>query len=583
MPSQRDNASHGRNRLIADRYRLETVLGSGAMGTVWAGTDELLQRPVAVKELKLASDLSEEEAAERRERALREARAMALVTHPNVVMLYDVAWEGETPLAVMELVESGNLSTIVNTDGRLDQGQLALVTDGVAAALQAAHGIGIIHRDVKPGNVLLGEYGQIKLGDFGIARNNVDTTMTRSGFVLGTPAFIAPEAAVGDVVTKAADLWSLGAMLFAVVEGHLPYGSTGPLITISSIINGPVPVHRQAGPLGDVISGLMVKDPARRMPLEEVRGIVHPILPEVGKNPFNRGLNWNATAPRDRGMPSSRSVSHGGSVAGAPDEGSQPPPAAPTDNASTRQPPAATTNKPSSRSVLMRWGAAAALVLLGTVGGYLLSSGQPETAPSEERSSSATTAPNSPIPSTPVSNSTAPNSPTPNSSVPDSPTPNSSVSDSPTPDSPVPNSPVPDSSVPNAYSRIEAEDYFDAQGVRKEAGRDNGPIVNLGELSRGDWIWYQDVDFGSAPAQKFVARLASGLASDRWAYIDIRLDKPTSEPIGRVNITSSGGWQNWSTRSVQIAPVIGVHDVYLTSASDKPGNLVNLDWLRFDR
>lgn len=230
VTDRQDSAPDASHRVIADRYRLETSIGQGAMGTVWSGTDELLHRSVAVKELKLAPDLPEDEAAELRERAVREARAMAVVTHPNTVLLYDVAWDGNTPFVVMELVAGQSLAKILDRHGPLDHRLAALVVDGVAAALQAAHRLGITHRDVKPGNVLVGKDGEVKLSDFGIARNNADPTLTRTGFVLGTPAFLAPEIAVGEGVAPPADLWSLGTMLFLMAEGHLPYDDIDPFV-----------------------------------------------------------------------------------------------------------------------------------------------------------------------------------------------------------------------------------------------------------------------------------------------------------------------------------------------------------------
>ena len=295
-------------RVVAGRYRLATSIGRGATGTVWSGADEMLHRPVAVKELKLAPDLPEDEAAELRERALREARAMAMVTHPNVVMLYDVAWESGTPFVVMELVTGQSLAKVLDRRRSLDQQQLALIVDGVAGALQAAHRIGIVHRDVKPGNVLAGKLGEIKLGDFGLARNGADPSLTKTGFLMGTPAFLAPEAAMGERVESTADLWSLGALLFHAAEGRLAYGGDDPMAVIGSIVYGEVPRHRQTGPIGELISGLMVKDPASRIPLEQVQRTVRPLLPEAGTNAFEDLLNPDAPAMRSGAIPMTRPI-----------------------------------------------------------------------------------------------------------------------------------------------------------------------------------------------------------------------------------------------------------------------------------
>lgn len=278
-------------RLIADRYRLETRLGGGAMGTVWSGTDEFLRRPVAVKAVRLPLGMPEAEAAELRERTLREARAIAVVSHPNVVTLYDVARDGGEPFVVMELVPSQSLATILREHGALDEPQLATIAESVASALQAAHRSGVIHRDVKPGNVLLGEYDRVKLSDFGVSRNLAEASLTRSGIMLGTPAFIAPEVAAGELVSSAADLWGLGATLFAASEGHPPYDTDdNPLATVTSVVRGPVPSPTRTGPIGDVIAALMVKDPHRRMPLAEVRRRVHHLLPDPDVRPFEQLL-----------------------------------------------------------------------------------------------------------------------------------------------------------------------------------------------------------------------------------------------------------------------------------------------------
>ncbi|MEV0082669.1 protein kinase [Saccharopolyspora sp. NPDC050642] len=295
-------------RVIGGRYRLEGTIGRGAMGYVWSGTDELLQRPVAVKELRLSPGIPEEEAAELRERALREARSMAVLSHPNAVMLYDVARDGEQPFVVMELVRAQSLSSVLNKHGALNPHQLAVLVDSVAAALQAAHQVGIVHRDVKPGNVLLGRHGQVKLADFGISRNAAESTLTRTGVLVGTPAYLAPEIAMGRSLGPSADLWSLGATLFAAAEGRLPYDTSGdPLITVSSIVHGPVPQHRQSGPIGEVISGLMIKDPERRMPLLEVRRRLQDLARDSGEAPFDALLDATEPAPLPLTHPSASS------------------------------------------------------------------------------------------------------------------------------------------------------------------------------------------------------------------------------------------------------------------------------------
>ncbi|MGH3836675.1 MAG: serine/threonine-protein kinase [Pseudonocardiaceae bacterium] len=260
-------------RLVAGRYRLGAVLGRGTMGTVWSAHDEVLGRPVAVKEVLLPPGIPEAEADALRERTLREARTIAALSHPNVVTLYDVARENGAPFVVMELVASRSLAELLLT-GALPPRQVMAVGAAVAAALQAAHVAGITHRDVKPGNVLMAHDGRIKLTDFGIARNPADQTLTATGLMLGSPAYIAPEIASGRPVNPAADLWGLGATLFAAVEGRPPYDAGTAMATVASVVQDGVPRPSCSGPLAEVISGLMIKDPAHRMPLWKVRRLL---------------------------------------------------------------------------------------------------------------------------------------------------------------------------------------------------------------------------------------------------------------------------------------------------------------------
>jgi hypothetical protein len=260
-------------RLVAGRYRLGAVLGRGTMGTVWSAHDEVLGRPVAVKEVLLPPGIPDAEADALRERSLREARAIAALSHPNVVTLYDVAREGAAPFVVMELVASASLAELLR-DGALPPHRVIAIGAAVAAALQAAHAAGITHRDVKPGNVLMAHDGRIKLTDFGIARNPADQTLTATGLMLGSPAYIAPEIASGGPINPAADLWGLGATLFAAVEGRPPYDAGTAMATVAAVVHDEVPAPSCAGPLAEVISGLLVKDPARRIPLSQVRQLL---------------------------------------------------------------------------------------------------------------------------------------------------------------------------------------------------------------------------------------------------------------------------------------------------------------------
>jgi hypothetical protein len=266
-------------RRIGGRYLLSGKLGSGAMGTVWAGYDEVLRRRVAVKELKVPLGVPSQEALDMRERILREARAVGGLSHPNVITVFDVVDAGGEPVVVLELVPSRNLAEMISDHGALSVAQAAVVGYATAGGLRAAHRAGITHRDVKPGNVLIADDGRVKLTDFGIARNVADAPMTSAGLVLGSPAYIAPEVAAGQPVTPAADLWGLGATLFAAVEGRPPYDVGGdPVQTITEVVDGDVPRTRTGGPVAEVIAALMMKDPDARMPLDEVRIRLRPLI-----------------------------------------------------------------------------------------------------------------------------------------------------------------------------------------------------------------------------------------------------------------------------------------------------------------
>ncbi|MGW5052838.1 serine/threonine-protein kinase [Actinokineospora sp. NPDC004072] len=279
--------STSEQRLIAGRYRVRGMVGQGAMGVVWSAYDEHLRRPVAVKEVRRQPGVPDAEAAELRERTLREARAIAALAHPNVVTLHDVVTEGDEPFVVMEYVQALSLAQLLRLNGPCTDVQAAVIGSAVAAGLLAAHAAGITHRDVKPGNVLVGADGTVKLTDFGIARNVSERTLTRSGIMLGSPAYIAPEVVSGDKATPAADLWGLGATLFAAVTGRAPYDPDAPVMeTLHRVVDDDVPVPDYDGPLLPVITGLMVKDPAARMPLQEVRELLHPLHPGPGPSVF---------------------------------------------------------------------------------------------------------------------------------------------------------------------------------------------------------------------------------------------------------------------------------------------------------
>jgi eukaryotic-like serine/threonine-protein kinase len=252
-------------RLVAGRYRLGERLGKGGMGIVWKAYDERLRRSVAVKELLLPAHLSGEEAEQAKLRAMRESRIAARILHPNVIAIYDVVEADAHPCLVMEFLESKSLSETVAERGPLPPREVAHIGAQAARALRAAHVAGVVHRDVKPGNVLLGEGGIAKLADFGISRAAGDITVTATGLISGTPAYIAPEVAKGREATFASDVFSLGSTLYAAVEGNPPFGPADNAIALLyRVASGELNPPRHAGPLTDVLLELLRTDPDRR-------------------------------------------------------------------------------------------------------------------------------------------------------------------------------------------------------------------------------------------------------------------------------------------------------------------------------
>jgi hypothetical protein len=254
--------------VVAERYRLVGQLGRGGMGCVWAARDELLGREVAVKELVLPAGMAPDDVRELGERAIREARAIARLDHRNVVRIFDVVFADGRPWIVMELVPSRSLYEVVSSDGPMPPEEAARIGLGVLAALRAAHRAGILHRDVKPANVLLGHHGRVVLTDFGLATAVGDSSMTSTGIVLGSPSYLAPERTAEGEIGPAADLWSLGATLYAAVEGKPPYAKSSPMATLTALATEPPRPAAQAGVLGPVLAALLEKDPARRADAE---------------------------------------------------------------------------------------------------------------------------------------------------------------------------------------------------------------------------------------------------------------------------------------------------------------------------
>jgi serine/threonine protein kinase len=252
-------------RRIAGRYELGAQLGEGGVGIVWRAEDTLLGRPVAIKEVELPPAVRDQQRAALRARVIREARAAARLSHPGAVTLFDVVQDGGQDYIVMELVEAPTLDQLVAERGPLDPRRAAALGLRLLATLEAAHRAGIVHRDVKPSNVLVRDDGTTKLTDFGTASLTGDPELTITGVVVGSPAFMAPEQIKGLEVGPATDLWALGATLYFAAEGEPPFRSSKtPFEVLNAIVNDPPREARRLGTLGPVIDRLLRKEPDQR-------------------------------------------------------------------------------------------------------------------------------------------------------------------------------------------------------------------------------------------------------------------------------------------------------------------------------
>ncbi|MCI3276099.1 serine/threonine-protein kinase [Streptomyces cylindrosporus] len=253
-------------RVIAGRYRLESRLGRGGMGVVWRATDELLGRQVAVKELPFDDTLSDDEARSRRERTLREARAVAQLRHPHIIVVHDVVEDDERPYIVMELIDGGSLADRISARGPVGADEAARIGIGLLSALRTAHAAGVLHRDIKPANVLM-ESGsdRVVLTDFGIAQVAGATTLTETGSFVGSPEYTAPERMSGARTGPESDLWSLGALLCTVLSGESPFRRDSLGGILHAVVFDDIRPPAQAGPLLPVVRGLLERDPDRRL------------------------------------------------------------------------------------------------------------------------------------------------------------------------------------------------------------------------------------------------------------------------------------------------------------------------------
>ncbi|WP_449066533.1 serine/threonine-protein kinase, partial [Planomonospora algeriensis] len=252
-------------RVLAGRYELITPLGRGTMGTVWRAHDRSLGREVAIKEIRQEPGLSEAQRAELRERMIREGRTAARISHPSVATVHDAIIEDGSPWIIMELVQARSLEQVVEEEGPLPPRLVAAIGVDLLDALRAAHAQGVLHRDVKPGNVLITESGRVVLTDFGIAKAEGDTSLTQTGMVIGSPGYTAPERARGEHTGPESDLWSLGATLYFAVEGRPAYERSTMAETLAALMTENVDPPVQAGPLRPVLEQLLEKDHTVRL------------------------------------------------------------------------------------------------------------------------------------------------------------------------------------------------------------------------------------------------------------------------------------------------------------------------------
>jgi serine/threonine protein kinase len=354
----------GEGELLAGRYRLVSQVGAGAMGVVWKAHDERLHRAVAVKLLLPRAGLSEVEAEEAKGRVMREARLAARFHHPHAIAVYNVDEDAGTPYLIMEYLSSESLATVVAQRGPLPPAEVARIGSQVAAALAVAHEAGIVHRDIKPDNVLVAQDGTAKITDFGISHAIGDGTMTATGFLAGTPAYLAPEVARGQEATFSADVFSLGSTLYAAVEGTPPFGlDDNALALVFRVANSEITPPSRSGPLTSVLAWLLESDPARRPGMREASEAL-------------AGVTGPATLTTPT-IPDATLTPHGWPVAAAlPDRGPSPVAAHPGTGA------ALTTNlalpgdqgqwSPTERSQRRpQWAVVAAAISLLAVGGLL--------------------------------------------------------------------------------------------------------------------------------------------------------------------------------------------------------------------
>jgi serine/threonine protein kinase len=288
--------------LIGGRYTLRAAVGHGGMGTVWRAADTLLRRDVAIKEVILPPGLAPSDRDSMYERTMREARAAAALQHPAVVQVYDVVHENGRPWIVMELLDARSLADMVIEDGPVAPRVVAKIGIALLGALEVAHAHGVLHRDVKPANVLICQDGRCVLTDFGVARMPTDVQLTTPGMVLGSPHFISPERAMGQDFGPPSDLFSLGVTLYTAIEGRPPFDKGDPIETMHAVVEDPPAPVMRAGSLTPVLMGLLEKNPAQRMDVQTARTLLRQQLagPLASKNPPHMMTDPYSVVPATR-------------------------------------------------------------------------------------------------------------------------------------------------------------------------------------------------------------------------------------------------------------------------------------------
>ncbi|MBP2193650.1 serine/threonine-protein kinase [Nocardia goodfellowii] len=388
-------------QLIAEHYRLVERIGSGGTGVVWRAVDERLQRSVAVKQIHIKPSLPEAERDVVRQRAFREARNAARFQHPNAIVVFDITEHNGDPCLVMEYMKSNSLAAVISAQGPLPLQQVARIGEQVASALIAAHQAGIVHRDVKPGNVLLDDLGTVKITDFGISRAAGDAALTETGLICGTAAYLAPEMARGADPTPASDVFALGATLFHALEAEPPYGANAnPLAVLFAAANGQVSEPRNAGPATDLLLDLLSPDPRDRPTMREAYDELA-ALADNGSNAVPAGFvpASEAYARRQVGAPDSATRSLRPAAAPPPrtERHSRPLPPPPRNqhpdtaahpSTAAHQRPAPRTSGGKRRAVLIGAGVGAIVAVIGlSIGAFNASDGN---TPSAQANSPAT-------------------------------------------------------------------------------------------------------------------------------------------------------------------------------------------------